>query len=166
MIPNSTDVSSRASPRLTALLLSRINDPDTEQPVTLIAVRRFLADLLPQEFREAERLHHFDVSESLLDELDALIEEFGPNGLAIDFAQASASEALSRVIEAMLDDENNENPPTLSQVRTALLGGLGARLIGEGVLDDDEDETLLPEIDGLIEQFGENASAEECLRYE
>ena len=96
MIPNSTDVSSRASPRLTALLLSRINDPDTEQPVTLIAVRRFLADLLPQEFREAERLHHFDVSESLLDELDALIEEFGPNGLAIDFAQASASEALSR----------------------------------------------------------------------
>ncbi len=166
MIPNSTDVSSRVSPRLTALLLSRVNDPETEQPVTLIAVRRFLADLLPREFREAERLHRFDVSESLLDELDALIEEFGQNALAVDFAQASASEALSRVIEAMLDDENNESPPTLSRVRAALLGGLGARLVGEGVLEDDEDETLLAEIDALIEQFGENASAEECLRYE
>ena len=166
MIPNSTDVSSRVSPRLTALLLSRTNDPETDQPVTLIAVRRFLADLLPQDFREAERLHHFDVSESLLDELDTLIEEFGPNALALDFAQASASEALSRVIEAMLDDENNENPPTLRQVRAALLDGLGARLVGEGVLEDDEDETLLAEIDALIEQFGENTSAEECLRYE
>lgn len=166
MIPNSTDVSSRVSPRLTALLLSRVNDPETEQPVTLIAVRRFLADLLPREFREAERLHHFDVSESLLDELDALIEEFGQNALAVDFAQASASEALSRVIEAMLDDENNESPPTLSRVRAALLDGLGARLVGEGVLEDDEDETLLAEIDALIEQFGENVSAEVCLRYE
>lgn len=166
MIPNSIDVSSRVSPRLSALLFSRVNNPECEQPVTLMAVRRFLADLLPSDFREAEQMHHFDVSESLLDELDALIEEFGQSALAVDFVQAYASEALSQVIESMLDDENRENPPTLGVVREALLGGLGARLVGDGVLEDDEDDTLLAEIDALIERHGVDAVAEECLRYD
>ena len=88
MTRNSIDVSSRVSPRLSAMLRSRINNPECEQPVTLIAVRRFLADLLPADFNEAERMHHIDISESLLDELDALIEEYGGGALAIDFAQA------------------------------------------------------------------------------
>ncbi len=166
MIPNPIDVSTRVSPRLSDLLLSRVNHPECEQPVTLMAVRRFLAGLLPADFREAERMHHFDVSESLLDELDELIEEFGQTALAVDFVQSSASEAMSRVIEAMLDDENHENPPTLAGVREALLNGLGARLVGEGVLEDDEDETLVAEIDALIEHFGADSVAEECLRYE
>jgi hypothetical protein len=167
MIPNPIDVSTRVSPRLSALLFSRVNNPDCEQPVTLMAVRRFLADLLPSDFREAEQMHHFDVSESLLDELDALIEEFGQSALAVDFVQAYASEALSRVIESMLDDENREEtPPTLGVLREALLDGLSARLVGEGVLDDDEDDTLLAEVDALIEHYGVDAVAEECLRYE
>jgi hypothetical protein len=166
MIPNPIDVSTRVSPRLSDLLLSRVNHPECEQPVTLMAVRRFLAGLLPADFREAERMHHFDISESLLDELDELIEEFGQTALAVDFVQSSASEAMSRVIEAMLDDENHENPPTLAGVREALLNGLGARLVGEGVLEDDEDETLVAEIDALIEHFGADSVAEECLRYE
>jgi hypothetical protein len=166
MIPNPIDVDSRVSPRLSALLSSRVNNPECEQPVTLMAVRRFLADLLPADFREAEQIHHFDVSESLLDEMDALIEEYGQGALAVDFVQAYASEALSRVIEAMLDDENHENPPTLGELRAALLDGLGARLVGEGVMDDDEDDTLLAEVDALIEHHGANAVAEECLRYD
>jgi len=111
-------------------------------------------------------MHHFDVSESPLDELDALIEEFGASALAVDFVQASASEQLSRVIEAMVNDENRENPPTLSAVRDALMTGLGARLVGDGVLEDDEDDTLMSEIEALIEHFGADAPAEELLRYE
>jgi len=51
-----------------ALLRGRINNPECEQPVTLMAVRRFLADLLPDDFNEAERLHHFDVDAPLLDD--------------------------------------------------------------------------------------------------
>lgn len=129
-----------------------------------MAVRRFFADLLPADYREAEQMHHFDIGESMLDELDALIEEYGQTALAVDFVQASASEALSRVIEAMIDDENRENPPTLDAVREALLGGFGARLVGEGVFDDDEDDTLLAEIEALIEHFGPDIPAEECLR--
>ena len=166
MIRNPIDIATRVSPRLSALLNSRANDPDTEQVVTLGAVRRFLADLLPGDFREAERFHHFDISESLLDELDAFIEEFGASALAIDFVQASASEPLSRAIEWVVNDENRENPPTLAAVRDALLAGLAARLVGDGVIEDDEDDTLLAEIEGLIEQFGADTLAEEFIRYE
>ncbi|MGA9165722.1 MAG: hypothetical protein WBZ31_14805 [Thiobacillus sp.] len=166
MTRNSIDIASRVSPRLSALLGSRVNNPECEQPVTLMAVRRFLADLLPDDFKEAERLHHFDISESPLDELDALIEEFGATALAVDFVQASASEPLSRVIESVVNDENRENPPTLAVIRDALLAGLGARLVGDGVLEEDEDDTLLAEIDALIEQSGADTLAEAFLRYE
>lgn len=166
MIRNPVDVANLVSPRLSELLQRWINDPDVEQPVTLGAVRRFLADLLPPEFTEAEQLHHFDVDASDLDELDRLIEEFGEDALAMDFVQASASEALSRAIEAVVNDENRENPPTLAAVRDAIVAGLGARLVGEGVLDEDEDDMLLAEVDALIEQFGEERLAEDFLRYE
>lgn len=166
MPSNPIDVASLVSPRLSALLLSRINDPETEQPVTLVMVRNFLADLLPEDFREAEQMHHVDIDPSLLDELDGLIEEFGPAALAIDFAQASASEALTCVIEALLDDDNRENMTTLGTVREALLSGVAARLVGDGALEDDEDDTLLAEVDALIEQYGADTPAEDCLYYE
>lgn len=166
MIHHSIDVASRVSPRLSALLRSRVNDPDREEPVTLVEARRFLADLLPADFREAERMHHFDVDASLLDELDSLIEEFGEDALAVDFVTANASEQLSRVIESLVNDENRENPPTLGAVQEAIVAGLGMRLVGEGVLEEDEDDTLLAEIEDLIEQFGADTLAEEFLRYE
>ncbi len=166
MTRNPIDVSSRVSPRLSALLRGRVDNPECEQPVSLKAVRRFLADLLPADFSEAERLHHFDVSESLLDELDALIDEFGGTALAVDFVQDHASEGLSRAVEAVVNDENRENPPTLATIREALIGGLGARLVGDGVLDEDEDDSLLPEIEALIEAYGADTLAEEVLRYE
>lgn len=166
MIPNPIDIAVQVSPRLSALLASRVNDPEADQPITLVAVRRFLAGLLPADFRETERMHHFDVDISLLDEIDALIEEFGEEALAVDFVQASASEELSLVIEFMVNDENRENPPTLEAVREAIVSGLGARLVGEGVLEEDEDDTLLAEVDALIEHFGADAVAEDFLRYE
>jgi hypothetical protein len=166
MIRNSIDVASRVSPRLSALLDSRINDPDIEQPITLSNVRHFLADLLPTDFKEAEHMHHFDVDVSMLDELDGLIEEYGESAFALDFVPTNASEALSRVIEAVVNDDNHENPPTLAQVRDALVDGLSARLVGEGMLEEDEDDTLLPEIDALIEHFGADTLAEGLVRYE
>lgn len=166
MIPNSIDIATQVSPRLSALLRGRVNDPDADQPITLVAARHFLASLLPADFKETERLHHFDIDISLLDEIDTLIEDFGEDALAVDFVQASASEELSCVIEFMVNDENRENPPTLQAVRDALVDGLGARLVGDGVLEEDEDDTLVAEIDALIEHFGSDALAEDFLRYE
>jgi hypothetical protein len=137
MIRNSIDVATRISPNLSALIESRVNDPDAEEPPTLATVRSFIAGLVPPTLNETERLHHFDVDASLLDELDALIEEYGETALAIDFARSNASEPLSRVIEAVVNDENRENPPTLETVKEEIISGLPARLIGDGVLEDD-----------------------------
>lgn len=49
-------------------------------------------------------------------------------------------------------DENRENLP--------------ARLVGNGVLEEEEDDLLMPEIEELIERSGDDALAEEFLRYE
>ena len=122
--------------------------------------------MLPPSLSEAERLHHVDIDASLLDELDALIEEFGDDTLAIDFAQTTASEPLSRVIDEIVNDENRENPPTLEAVKEAIVSGLPARMIGEGALEDDEDDGLLSEIEALIRRYGGDSLAEEFMRYE
>lgn len=166
MIRNSVDIATRISPSLSAVIEGRVNDPDAEQPMTLATVRNFVIGLLPTAYSETEQMHHFDISESLLDELDALIEEFDGDALAIDFVQGAASEPLSRVIDVVVNDENRENPPTLGAVREAITAGLSASLVGEGVLEEDEDDTLLAEIDALIDHHGIDSLAEQFLRYE
>ncbi len=166
MIRNSIDIATRVSANLSALIESQVNDPDAEEPITLATVRTFIAGLLPAGFDETEQLHHFDIDASLLDELDALIEEYGEAALAIDFAQNTASEPLSRVIDVVMNDENRENPPTLETIKEAIASGLPARLVGDGVLEDDEDDTLLAEIEALIRRYGADSLAEEFLRYE
>lgn len=166
MIRNPIDANARVSSQLCALIESRVNDPDAEQPITLSGVRAFLTDLLPGPFKAAERMQHFDIGDSILDELDALIEEYGEDALAVYFMRANASEPLSRVIEAVVNDENREYPPTLAAVREAMNTGLLTRLVGEGVLDDDEDDPLLAEIEALIGRYGADELAEEFLRYE
>ena len=165
-IRNSIDVANRVSPELSALIETLINDTELEQPITLASIRAFVTGLLSTAYTEAEKLHHFDINESLLDELDALIEEFGEIASAIDFVQDIASEALSRVIETIMNDDNQLAPPTLETVRDAITSGLSASLIGTGTLEEDEDDTLLAEIEALIDSYGADALAEEFLRYE
>ncbi len=166
MIRNPIDAGVYVSPELSALIESRLNDALVEQPLTLGQVRAFIADMMPDTFDEAESIHHFDVSESLLDELDHIIAGFGEDALAADFTEVAASEPLSRVIEAVVDDENRENPATLAAVQDAMSSGLVTRLVGEGVLEDDEDESLQSELQSLIDRFGADALAETYVRLE
>ena len=166
MIRNPIDIASRTSPELSGLIEAIVNQLDSDEPVTLAAVRSFIEHELPAEISEDEHLHHFDMNESFIDELDALIEGFGESAAAIDFVSVFASEALSRAIEAVMNDENRENPPTLGTIREALANGLAARLIGNGVLEEDEADLLMPEIEELIERFDAEALAENFLRYE
>jgi len=166
MIRNPIDIASRVSPELSSLIESIINQLDTSEPIMLDSIRTFILYELPAEINETEKLHHFDIGESLIDELDALIEGFGESAAADDFVYAFASEPLSRVIEAVVDDENRENPATLATVKEAMANGLASRLVGEGILEEDEDDVLMPEIEGLIDRFGADAPAEEFLRYE
>jgi len=166
MIRNPIDIASRVSSNLSALIENRVNKSELEQEVTLTSVRDFVTDLLTNEFAETEQIHHFDINESLLDELNALIEEFGETALAIDFVQENASEPLSRVIDAVVNDRDQENPPTLEAIKDAMISGKLASLVGAGVLDEDEDDVLLAEIDALIDRHGADALAEEFIRYE
>jgi hypothetical protein len=166
MISNPIDISARVSPELSGLIETLIDQLDSGEPVTLAAVRSFIKHEMPVEMDEDEHLHHFDVEESVIDELDELIEQFGESAAAMDFIYAFASEALSRVIEEVMNDENREIPPTLEDVQEAIADGLGASLVGEGTLEDDEDDVLMPEIESLIERYGPDAMAEDFLRYE
>ena len=144
MIRNPNDIASRVSPELSDLIQTVIDRLDSDEPVTLGAIRSFIVHELPAEIDESEEMHHFDTDESLVDELDELIEQFGESAVAVDFIYAFASEPLSRAIETVMDDENRENPLTLSEVRDALVDGLASRLLGDGVLEDDEADMLMP----------------------
>lgn len=166
MIRNPIDIASRTSPELSSLIEAIINQFDSDEPVTLAAVRSFIEHELPAEISEDEHMHHFDTVESLVDELDGLIDQFGESAAAIDFVSVYASEPLSRAIETVMNDENRENPATLATIREALADGLAARLIGDGVLEEDEADLLMPEIEELIERFDAEALAENFLRYE
>ncbi len=166
MIRNPIDIASRVSPELSSLIETIIDQLESDEPITLSAIRSFITNDLPAQVDETEELHHFDTDESLIDELHALIEQFGESAVAIDFVHACASEPLSRAIETVMDDENRENPATLSQVREAIVGGLASRLLGDGVLEDDEADMLMAEIESLIEHYGPDATAEDFLRYE
>lgn len=165
-IRNSINVATRISPNLSILIENRINESTLEEPITLAAVRDFIAGLLPTAFSETEHMHHFDINDSLLDEVEALIEEFDETALAMDFIQNVASESLSRVIETVINDENRESPPTLGEVREAITSGLSASMVGAGALDEDEDDSLFAEIEALINRHGADALAEEFLCYE
>jgi hypothetical protein len=161
------DIAAQVSPQLSALVDDLLKDPDIEEPITLGLVRQRLAGGLLGEMEQLEQLHpDSEAGRTLLGELDALIEEFTEDAPAIDFVAAKASEPLSRVIEAVMNDPNTPQRPTLEGVRDALLHGSAARLEGEGALESDEDKTLLAEIDALIERFGSDALAEHLIRYE
>lgn len=166
MIRNPIDISGRVSPELTSLIESIINQLSGDEPVTLDTIRTFIANDLPEEIDETEHMHHIDISESLIDELDELIQEFGPSAAAAEFTYAFASEQLSRVIEEIVSDESRDNPPTLATIKEAMGNGQASRMVGDGALDEDEDDVLMPEIDNLIDRFGADALAENFLRYE
>jgi len=160
-VRHSFDAATRVSRGLSDIIEKLVNDPDREAPPTLGDVRA----LLRERNSEGARLHPQDETSSL-NELDRLIEEYGTDALAIDFVAAKASEGLSRVIQAAVDDITMPRAPTLGRVREAMLHGLTARLIGEGAIDEDDESVLLAEIEDLIRRYGEHAPAETVIRFE
>jgi len=159
------DVATRVSPELSAIVESMVNDPDLEAPPTLADVRSLVRHRVSAAEARDEALHPQERT-SVLREIDDLVDEFGDEAPAADFVAAKASEALSRIIETAMDDPVVRHEPTLGVVRDAMTRGLTARLVGDGSIDPDEDQTLLAEIDGLIERFGPDAVAEDFVRFE
>jgi len=60
MIPDSIDISSGVSSNLSALIESRVSDPDAPQPVTLASVRTYLA--AREQKRVKEKKHKVQAS--------------------------------------------------------------------------------------------------------
>jgi hypothetical protein len=144
---------------------SLLNDPDIEGPVTLGLVRDRLRRARTGHGLKAD-LSPFGTEDSLYAEVEALVEEFGEQALAADFTAVKASEELSAVIEAVLDEGGRRSVPTLGTLREAVDRGLLARMAGDGLIDPDQNETLIAEIDALIERFGSGRPAEQLLRFE
>jgi hypothetical protein len=159
------DVSTRVSPELSAVMEPLVNDPDIEEPITLGFVRQRIAGELVGKLDDSEQLH-FDSSHTLVGEIDTLIEQYGEDAPAIDFVIAKASEPLSRVIEALMNDANSPQRPTLAAVQAAITRGVIARLVGEGAIDPDDEPGLLDEIQYMIQHFGPASLAEHFIRYE
>lgn len=162
----SIDVATRISPELSAMIERLVNDPDREAPPqTLGEVRVALVERGTSEARQTEFLRPQDEA-SLLVELDRLIEEYGKEATATDFVVVKASEGLSRLIQAVMDDISFRRMPTLGAMREAMVNGLTARLIGDGAIDEDDEGALLGEIEELIRRYGENTLAETLIRFE
>ncbi|MFP5462589.1 MAG: hypothetical protein ACLGII_13645 [Gammaproteobacteria bacterium] len=159
------DGDSRASEELSALMESLLADPDIEEPVTLGFVRDRLRRSLVHRGLKPDR-SQFGTEQSLYAEIETLVEEFGEDAPAGDFTAVKASEALSLVIEVMLDEREADLSLTLGEVRDSMADGLTARLVGEGVVEDDQDGSLLAEIDMLIDRYGRETLAEELMRFE
>jgi len=158
------DPADQVSPELMEILESQVNFSEALELVTLGSVRAALALGDPGEAYDADRLHP-ETLQTLLTELDDLIERYGGEAPAVDFVKVTASEGLSRAIEAVIDT-GNPNPPTLGMVREAVQEGLLARLVGEGAIESDEDDLPPAELDELIDRFGAEAQAERFLHYE
>ena len=115
--------------------------------------------------RREETLHPQQRA-SLVAEIDDLIGEFGGEAPAIDFITVKASEQLSRMIEFVIEASPPEHEPTLGMLHDAMVDGLIARLAGDGNIDPDQDQTLVAEVEALIERHGRDAIAEGFMRFE
>ncbi|MDD5330033.1 MAG: hypothetical protein PHX38_08515 [Sulfuricella sp.] len=79
-------------------------------------------------------------------------------GLPIDIA-TTVSDELSRILEAAVNDPDADEPPSLGSVRSCIAAMANGEALEADRLHFDEGLTLLEEIDGLIETFGEDALA-------
>jgi hypothetical protein len=155
-----TDVFENTSEGLSAVIATVLDSEDFAQPATLVEVREAI---LAEVKTITVPLNRFssDQWQELRDEIDALIEEYGAEALAVRFLKPWASMALQRLIEAGHDELGQA---TLGGLFVATESGLLANLVGQGEIDDDEAQTVIAELKSLIDRHGGDALAEGFIR--
>ena len=153
------DVFENTSDEMSAVIASVLDDDDLDQPATLASVREAILARVKTVTIPLNRFSS-DEWQALHDEIDALIEEYDADALAVRFLRPWASEPLQRLIEAGLDELGD---PTLGSLYETVQGGLLAHLIGQGEVDDDEAQTVVAELQNLIGRHGHDALAEDFL---
>ena len=153
------DVFENTSDEMSALIADVLDDGNLAQPATLDSVREAV---LARIKTATIPLNRFSSGQwqQLHDEIEALIEEYGADALAVRFFKPWASEPLRRLIEAGLDELGE---PTLQGLFDAAEAGLLAHLIGQGEIDDDEAQTVIAELARLVDRHGPEALAEDYL---
>ena len=154
-----SDVHNNTSEQLSEVIAAVLDDDEVAQPATLSEVREAILAGVPTVSVPLNRFAS-DEQQFLLDEVDALIEEYGEDALAVGFLKPRAGEALARLIEAGLDELGQ---PTLHSLFQAAEHGLLAKLIGQGEIDDDEAQTVLAELQELMDHHGPDALAEDFV---
>ena len=147
------------SNELSAVIATVLEDGDISQPATLADVREAILAGVKTATVPLNRFSS-DQRQQLRDEIDALIDEYEADALAVRFMKPWASEPLARLIEAGLDELGE---PTLGALFDAAERGLLPSLIGRGEIDDDEAQTVIAELSNLIEHHGTDALAEDFL---
>ena len=153
------DVFQNTSSGLSALIAEVMDDEAVAQPATLAGVRAAILSGVKSPTVPLTRFSA-DESQALRDEIEALIEEYGADALAVRFMQPGVSDGLGRLISAGLDELGT---PSLGDIFNVAENGLLARLIGHGEIDDDEAQTVIGELKDLIDRHGEDALAEDFL---
>jgi hypothetical protein len=161
----SIDVATRVSRELGTVIETMVDDPEREEPPTLEDVRHVVCQMTDVADRWDEAMHPQERT-SVLREIDDLVDEFGGEASAVDFLAVKASEELSRIIEVAMENPLVRHEPTLGAVHDAMANGLMARLVGDGTIEPDQDQTLIAEIDGLVQRYGADAVAEDFIRFE
>jgi hypothetical protein len=155
----SDDVFENTSNGLSALISEILDDEAVAQPATLDAVRAVILSRFPAASVPLNRFSS-DERDAVRDEIDALIEEYGADALAIRFMRPRVSDSLGCLMSAGVDELGT---PTLGEVFAVAENGLLAHLVGQGEIDDDESQTVIAELKNLIERHGEDVLAEGFL---
>lgn len=144
---------SRPSEELSQALQTILFDADEDEVVTLGEACERLKEMLAEEGIDAGRSG--DGGQTIYGELQALVEEYGEDTPAHEFVALKASDALSGVIEALLE-QGDADEVTIGLVREA---------VQEAVIDPDAEQALVAELDALIDRYGEDAPAEDVLPF-
>ena len=155
----SEDVYQNTSEELSAVIATILDDDSIAQPAMLADVREAI---LARTQTVTIPLNRFssDQRQQLHDEIDALIEDYGADAPAVRFMKPWASDALGSLIGAGLDSVGQL---TLGGLFSAAESGLLPALIGQGEIEDDEAQTVIAELQHLIERHGPDALAEDFL---
>ena len=161
-----TDLADRTSPRLEAVVRRVLDDPDRSEDASLAMVREAVAAGLVEDMIRDGALEEGD-RRGLARELDELVEELGGDVPAVHLLRYRAPPTLSTVIRAVMARwDDADSAPTLLHVREAVDRGLLGELAGEGTIDPDMGDLVLPQLDALIRLHGEHALAEELVASE
>ncbi|MFC1589405.1 hypothetical protein ACFL3P_03940 [Pseudomonadota bacterium] len=156
-----TDVYEQTSEALSAVIHKVMDDEEIAQPATLASVREKVLEGVKTSTIPLNRFSD-DQLQELRDEIDYLIEEHGEEGLAVHFFKPRASQALTQLIDAGIGILEE---PSLEQLFNELENGLLAGLIASGEIDDDEAQTVIAELQALIDKHGPNEMAEDFVQY-